>query len=130
MKLRKSVLKCFVLCTFLFFPVLPNEKNKSFDSYSGIPDILNSISFNNALHLNAVANCNPDTDYSTITDTIISMYNKNSFHTIKFSTDMHTPSYIEIDVFADIFDFQGNKKLFTIEYFPFSGEKKRILEYT
>ena len=54
----------------------------------GEPDVISSIIMNNEQYLTVVANRNKIENEEEFTKLLIKMYEENSFHSVKFSTDM------------------------------------------
>lgn len=54
----------------------------------GEPDVINSMIVNNEQYLTVVANRNKIENEEEFTKLLIKMYEENSFHSVKFSTDM------------------------------------------
>jgi len=64
----------------------------------GEPDVISSIIMNNEQYLTVVANRNEIENEEEFTKLLIKMYEENSFHSVKFSTDMVEPEKIYIGV--------------------------------
>ena len=62
----------------------------------GEPDVISSIIMNNEQYLTVVANRNEIENEEEFTKLLIKMYEENSFHSVKFSTDMVEPEKIYI----------------------------------
>ena len=54
----------------------------------GEPDVISSMIVNNEQYLTVVANRNKIENEEEFTKLLIKMYEENSFHSVKFSTDM------------------------------------------
>ena len=54
----------------------------------GEPDVISSMIVNNEQYLTVVANCNEIKNEEEFTKLLIKMYEENSFHSVKFSTDL------------------------------------------
>lgn len=54
----------------------------------GEPDIISSMIVNNEQYLTVVANCNEIENEEEFKKLLIRMYEENSFHSVKFSTDL------------------------------------------
>ena len=54
----------------------------------GEPDVISSIIMNNEQYLTVVANRNEIENEEEFTKLLVKMYEENSFHSVKFSTDM------------------------------------------
>ena len=63
---------------------LEEEKRRA----EGEPDVVSSIIVNNEQYLTVVANRNEIENEEEFTKLLIKMYEENSFHSVKFSTDM------------------------------------------
>lgn len=83
---------------------------------SGIPDAINSISFNTTEHLTVIANQEEIADKNTLAKQIIKMCQENSFQSIKFSYDMVCPTELQIIVYKTEKDFDENKQFCEIAY--------------
>ena len=64
----------------------------------GEPDVISSIIMNNEQYLTVVAIRNEIENEEEFTKLLIKMYEENSFHSVKFSTDMVEPEKIYIGV--------------------------------
>lgn len=65
----------------------------------GEPDVINSMIVNNEQYLTVVANRNKIENEEEFTKLLIKMYEENSFHSVKFSTDMVEPEKIYMKVY-------------------------------
>lgn len=79
--------------------------------YSGIPDVVNSITSNNDYYLTIVANSEKIEDKEEFSRTIVHMCMDNSFHSVKFSTDIRGyPSSLDIDVYLSRKEVEKRKE--------------------
>lgn len=65
----------------------------------GEPDVISSIIMNNEQYLTVVANCNEIENEEEFTKLLIKMYEENSFHSVKFSTDLVDPEKVYMKVY-------------------------------
>ena len=65
----------------------------------GEPDVVSSMIVNNEQYLTVVANRNEIKNEEEFTKLLIKMYEENSFHSVKFSTDMVKPEKIYMKVY-------------------------------
>lgn len=65
----------------------------------GEPDIISSMIVNNEQYLTVVANCNEIENEEEFKKLLIRMYEENSFHSVKFSTDISDPEKVYMKVY-------------------------------
>ena len=65
----------------------------------GEPDVISSIIMNNEQYLTVVANRNEIENEEEFKKLLIRMYEENSFHSVKFSTDISNPEKIYMKVY-------------------------------
>lgn len=83
------------------------------------------MSINNDHHLKVVANSSQIEDKEGMAREIIHMCQDNSFHSIRFSTDINGyPSELHISVYLNRKEVEGGEPVFEIEFSTegFSGE--------
>lgn len=65
----------------------------------GEPDVISSVIVNNEQYLTVVANRNKIENEEEFKKLLIRMYEENSFHSVKFSTDISDPEKVYIKVY-------------------------------
>lgn len=65
----------------------------------GEPDVISSMIVNNEQYLTVVANRNEIENEEEFKKLLIRMYEENSFHSVKFSTDISNPEKIYMKVY-------------------------------
>ena len=87
------------------------------ESHSGIPDALSSVSSNNWQYLKVVANSDRIDEKEAFARKVIQMCRENSFHTIRFSTDINGyPSGLCITVYLNRKDLEKGRPVCEIEF--------------
>jgi hypothetical protein len=87
------------------------------ESHSGIPDAVSSMSSNNRQYLKVVANSDRIDDKEAFARKVIQMCQENSFHTIRFSTDVNGyPSGLSITVYLNRKDLEKGRQVCEIEF--------------
>ena len=66
----------------------------------GEPDVISSIIMNNEQYLTVVANRNEIENEEEFTKLLIKMYEENSFHSVKFSTDLVDTEMVYMEVYS------------------------------
>lgn len=119
----------FYLLVFLMFSGLIQYGKEKYpewkEAHSGIPDAVSSMSVNNDHHLKVVANSSQIEDKERMAREIIHMCQDNSFHSIRFSTDINGyPSELHISVYLNRKEVERGEPVFEIEFSTedFSGE--------
>lgn len=82
----------------------------------GEPDVISSIIMNNEQYLTVVANRNKIENEEEFTKLLIKMYEENSFHSVKFSTDMVEPEKIYMKVYLWKDEVKKNQPNLGIEF--------------
>ena len=82
----------------------------------GEPDVISSIIMNNEQYLTVVANRNEIENEEEFTKLLIKMYEENSFHSVKFSTDMVEPEKIYMKVYLWKDEVKKNQPNLEIEF--------------
>ena len=82
----------------------------------GEPDVISSIIMNNEQYLTVVANRNEIENEEEFTKLLIKMYEENSFHSVKFSTDMVEPEKIYMKVYLWKDEVKKNQPNLGIEF--------------
>lgn len=65
----------------------------------GEPDVISSIIMNNEQYLTVVANRNEIENEEEFKKLLIRMYEENSFHSVRFSTDISDPEKVYMKVY-------------------------------
>ena len=82
----------------------------------GEPDVISSMIVNNEQYLTVVANRNEIENEEEFTKLLIKMYEENSFHSVKFSTDMVEPEKIYMKVYLWKDEVKKNQPNLGIEF--------------
>ena len=82
----------------------------------GEPDVVSSMIVNNEQYLTVVANRNEIKNEEEFTKLLIKMYEENSFHSVKFSTDMVKPEKIYMKVYLWKDEVKKNQPNLGIEF--------------
>ena len=82
----------------------------------GEPDVISSMIVNNEQYLTVVANRNEIENEEEFTKLLIKMYEENSFHSVKFSTDMIEPEKIYMKVYLWKDEVKKNQPNLGIEF--------------
>ena len=82
----------------------------------GEPDVISSMIVNNEQYLTVVANRNEIENKEEFTKLLIKMYEENSFHSVKFSTDMVEPEKIYMKVYLWKDEVKKNQPNLGIEF--------------
>ena len=82
----------------------------------GEPDVISSIIMNNEQYLTVVANCNEIENEEEFTKLLIKMYEENSFHSVKFSTDLVDPERVYMKIYRWKEDIRKEEPLLRIHY--------------
>lgn len=94
-------------------PVLEEWK----ESHSGIPDAVSSMSSNNWQYIKVVANSDRIDDKETFAREVVQMCRENSFHSIRFSTDINGyPTGVDITVYLNRKDLEKGESVCEIEF--------------
>ena len=67
--------------------------------FEGEPDVISSIIMNNEQYLTVVANRNEIENEEEFKKLLIRMYEENSFHSVRFSTDISDPEKVYMKVY-------------------------------
>lgn len=107
--------RIFYLLVFLAFAGLLQYGKEKYlewkEAHSGIPDAVSSVSVNNDHHLKVVANSSQIEDKEGLAREIIHMCQDNSFHSIRFSTDINGyPSELHISVYLNRKEVEGGSQ--------------------
>lgn len=82
----------------------------------GEPDVISSMIVNNEQYLTVVANRNEIENEEEFTKILIKMYEENSFHSVKFSTDLADPEKVYMKVYLRKEDIKKEKPILLIKY--------------
>ena len=91
-------------------------EKESKEEISMEPDVVSSISMNRDQYLTVVANRNRIEDKEEFAKLLVKMCRKNSFHTIKFSTDRGYATGIHMQVFLCEEDIEDANVVMEIDY--------------
>ncbi len=87
------------------------------ENHSGIPDAVSSVSSDGWQYLNVVANSDRIDDKEVFARKVIQMCRENSFHSIRFSTDINGyPSGLCITVYLNRKDLEKGRQVCEIEF--------------
>ena len=84
----------------------------------GEPDVISSMIVNNEQYLTVVANRNEIENEEEFKKLLIRMYEENSFHSVKFSTDISDPEKVYMKVYRWRGDIKKEELLLRIKYYP------------
>lgn len=93
-KWKKVVAVVLVVAVMVGSDLDWNEKR-----VEGEPDVVSSMIVNNEQYLTVVANRNEIENEEEFTKLLIKMYEENSFHSVKFSTDLVDPERVYMKVY-------------------------------
>lgn len=93
-KWKMVVAIVFVLAVMLGIGLEGEER-----SVEGEPDVISSMIVNNEQYLTVVANRNEIEKEEEFKKLLIRMYEENSFHSVKFSTDISDPETVYMKVY-------------------------------
>lgn len=117
--------KCFLAGVLLFLGVTlmihycRTALEEWKESHSGIPDAVSSMSSGNWQYLKVVANSSQIDDKEAFARKVIQMCRENSFHSIRFSTDINGyPSGVDITVYSNRKDLEKGKPVCEIRFCP------------
>ena len=97
------------------------------EAHSGIPDAVSSFSMSNDHHLKVVANSSRIEDKEAFAREVIHMCQDNSFHSIRFSTDINGyPTELDITVYLNRKDVEKGKSVCEIEFLQMIFRKVTI----
>ena len=82
----------------------------------GEPDVVSSMIVNNEQYLTVVANRNEIENEEEFTKLLAKMYEENSFHSVKFSTDLADPEKVYMKVYLRKEDIKKEKPILLIKY--------------
>lgn len=82
----------------------------------GEPDVVSSMIVNNEQYLTVVANRNEIENEEEFTKLLVKMYEENSFHSVKFSTDLADPEKVYMKVYLRKEDIKKEKPILLIKY--------------
>lgn len=119
MERKKQVFLC-VLAIVSIVAMIPNLTRgdiKEKEEFSGIPDVVDSTIIDNNYYLTVVANRTVIESEEEFAREIIHMCQNNSFHSTKFSTDIHLPTGLDITVYLNDKDIEKrNEPICKIEF--------------
>ena len=93
-KWKMVVAIVFVLAVMIGIGLEEEER-----SVEGEPDVISSMIVNNEQYLTVVANSNEIEKEEEFKKLLIRMYEENSFHSVKFSTDISDPETVYMKVY-------------------------------
>lgn len=83
----------------------------------GEPDVISSMIVNNEQYLTVVANRNEIENKEDFKKLLITMYEENSFHSVKFCTNLVEPEKIYMKVYKWKHEINRNKPELSIRFF-------------
>ncbi|WP_288174799.1 hypothetical protein [Sporofaciens musculi] len=117
MERKKRLFSCalVILGAMMMIPHTTKGYEKKQEDYSeeqsGIPDVVNSVTLGTDHHLTVIANSDKIEEKEEFARTVIHMCQDNSFHSVRFSTDIRGyPSELDIDVFLNRKDVEERKE--------------------
>lgn len=118
MKRKKRLISCALL--ILGVAVMIPHTTKGYEEeqqenyseiQSGVPDAVSSTTFGTDYNLTVVANSNEIEDKEEFARTIVHMCQDNSFHSVRFSTDIQGyPTELDISVYLSRKDVEERKE--------------------
>ncbi len=84
----------------------------------GEPDVISSMIVNNEQYLTVVANRNEIENEEEFKKLLLRMYEENSFHSVKFSTDLVNPERVYMKIYRWKGDIRKEEPLLQIIYCP------------
>lgn len=107
-----------IVCVIVIFAITTGYlfEKKSKEEISMEPDVVSSISMNRDQYLTVVANRDRIEDKEEFAKLLVKMCRKNSFHTIKFSTDRGYATGIHMQVFLCEEDIEDANVVMEIDY--------------
>ena len=108
-----SVVLVLVVVTILGIGLEGEERRAE-----GEPDVVSSMIVNNEQYLTVVANRNEIENEEEFKKLLIRMYEENSFHSVKFSTDISDPEKVYMKVYRWRGDIKKEELLLRIKYYP------------
>lgn len=82
----------------------------------GKPDVVSSMIVNNEQYLTVVANRNEIENEEEFMKLLIKMYEENSFHSVKFSTELVDSEKVHVKVYLRKEDIKKNEPRMLIEH--------------
>ncbi len=116
---RKKLFLCILgIWSIVLTTCGTKEDTQEQEELSGVPDVVSSTVFGNDYYLIVVANSDRIEDTEEFARTVVHMCMDNSFHSVRFSTDIRGyPSSLDIDVFLNCKDLgERNKPICRIEF--------------
>lgn len=118
MKRKKRLMSCalLILGVVVMIPHTTKgyekeQQENCFETQNGIPDVVSSTTFGTDHHLTVVANSDKIEDKEEFARTVVHMCKDNSFHSVKFSTDIRGyPTGLDILVFLSRKDIEERKE--------------------
>lgn len=107
-----------IVCVIMVFSIITGYlfEKESKEEISMEPDVVSSISMNRNQYITVVANRNRIEDKEEFAKLLVKMCRKNSFHTIKFSTDRGYATGIHMQVFLCEEDIEDANVVMEIDY--------------
>lgn len=122
-KIREWKRKKLFLCILGIWGIVltscgTKENTQEQEGLSGIPDVASSTVFDNDYNLTVVANSNKIEDEEEFARTIVHICQNNSFHSVRFSTDIRGyPTGLDISVYMNRKDIEEKKEpVYKIEF--------------
>lgn len=97
-KIRRKC-KMIVAAVLMLAVMMGSDLEWNEKRVEGEPDVVSSMIVNNEQYLIVVANRNKIENEEEFKKLLIKMYEENSFHSVKFSTDMVEPEKIYMKVY-------------------------------
>ena len=100
-----------IVCVIMVFSIMTGYlfEKESKEEISMEPDVVSSISMNRNQYITVVANRNRIEDKEEFAKLLVKMCRKNSFHTIKFSTDRGYATSVNMRVYLWKDEIEGNE---------------------
>lgn len=109
---RKKLFLCILgIWSIVLTACGTKEDTQEQEELSGIPDTVSSVVFDTDYNLTVVANSDRIEDKEEFARTLVHMCQDNSFHSVKFSTDIRGyPTGLDISVYMNRKDIEKKKE--------------------
>ena len=114
-KIRRKC-KMIVAAVLMLAVMMGSDLEWNEKRVEGEPDVVSSMIVNNEQYLIVVANRNEIENEEEFKKLLIRMYEENSFHSVKFSTDLADPEKVYMKVYLRKEDIKKEKPILLIKY--------------
>ena len=119
------IVSLFIFCVAMISYYEPKKYKQWQEDHSGVPDVVSCMSTNNDHYLTVVANSSKIVDKEKFARQVIHMCQNNSFHSVRFSTDINGyPTGLDITVYLNRREVEKGEPVCKIEFSAddFTGE--------